>query len=65
MDYSVIGDTVNLAARLEGAAGADEIIISQATRNHIGNTFLLEKRKPIRVKGKVKPIQIYNVLGFK
>jgi len=64
MDYSVIGDTVNLAARLEGAAGADEIIISQATRNHIGNNFKLEKRKPIRVKGKEKPIQIYNVLGF-
>jgi len=65
MDYSVIGDTVNLAARLEGAAEADEIIISQATRNQIGNQFKLEKRKPIRVKGKVKPIQIYNVLGFK
>ena len=65
MDYSVIGDTVNLAARLEGAAGADEIIISQATRNQIGNQFKLEKRKPIRVKGKEKPIQIYNVLGFK
>jgi class 3 adenylate cyclase/PAS domain-containing protein len=65
MDYSVIGDTVNLAARLEGAAGADEIIISQATRNHIGNNFKLEKRKPIRVKGKEKPIQIYNVLGLK
>jgi len=65
MDYSVIGDTVNLAARLEGAAEADEIIISQATRDHIGNQFNLEKRKPIRVKGKEKPIQIYNVLGFK
>jgi len=65
MDYSVIGDTVNLAARLEGAAGADEIIISQSTRNQIGNQFKLEKRKPIRVKGKEKPIHIYNVLGFK
>jgi PAS domain S-box-containing protein len=65
MDYSVIGDTVNLAARLEGAAGAEEIIISQATRNHLGNNFKLEKRKPIRVKGKEKPIQIYNVLGLK
>ncbi|MDR2923107.1 MAG: PAS domain-containing protein [Treponema sp.] len=65
MDYSVIGDTVNLASRLEGAAEADEIIISQSTREHIGNHFALQKRPAIRVKGKVKPIQIYNVLGFK
>jgi len=65
MDYSVIGDTVNLAARLEGVAGADEVIISQATRDRLGDVFTLEKRDSIHVKGKEKPIQIYNVLGFK
>jgi class 3 adenylate cyclase len=65
MDYSVIGDTVNLAARLEGVAEADEIIISQSTRSQIGDIFDLEKRTAVRVKGKEKPIQIYNVLGIK
>ena len=64
MDYSVIGDTVNLAARLESVAGADEVIISGETRKQLGNIFCLEERKPVMVKGKVKPIEIYNVVGF-
>jgi PAS domain S-box-containing protein len=65
MDYSVIGDTVNLAARLEGVAAADEIIISHATRERLGDKFRLEKRPDVRVKGKEKPVRIYNVLGLK
>jgi class 3 adenylate cyclase len=65
MDYSVIGDTVNVAARLESVAGPDEVIISQTTRDQIGDVFNLEKREEVRVKGKEKPIQIYNVIGLK
>jgi adenylate cyclase len=65
MDYSVIGDTVNVASRLENTAGPDEIIISQATKDHLGDKFILEKRPEIRVKGKERSIQIYNVLGKK
>jgi class 3 adenylate cyclase len=65
MDYSVIGDTVNLAARLESIAGPDEVIIAHETRNQIKDRFLFEERPPVKVKGKDKPVKIYNILGRK
>jgi adenylate cyclase len=65
MDYTVIGDTVNIAARLEGVAGPGEIIITEDTRQHLGDVFKIEPREPVKVKGKSKPIPIYNVLGKK
>ncbi len=62
MDYSVIGDTVNIAARLEGVAGANEVIITEDTRDLLGDKFKLEEREPVSVKGKKKPLHIFNVV---
>jgi adenylate cyclase len=62
MDFTVIGDNVNLGARLCGAAKAGEVIISENTEKLLGDTdFNLKKLDPIQVKGKDKPIQIYRV----
>lgn len=62
MNYSVIGDTVNIAARLEGVAKAGEVIITESTRTLLGSAFKLEEREPVRVKGKAEPIRIYRAL---
>ena len=61
MDYTVIGDTVNLGARLCSAAKPYEIIISEYTARETSDKFNLEKLDPIMVKGKEKPINIFKV----
>jgi adenylate cyclase len=62
MDFTVIGDNVNLGARLCSAAAAGEVIISESTKKLLeGNNFQLTKLDPILVEGKEEPIQIYRV----
>ncbi len=62
MDFTVIGDNVNLGARLCGAAKAGEVIISENTEKLLsGTNYKLKKLDPIQVKGKEKPIQVYRV----
>lgn len=61
-DYTAIGDTVNLGARLEKQAQAGQIIISSFTREAIGDRFPLRPSTQIKVKGRKEPVQIYEVL---
>lgn len=51
MDYTAIGGVVNLASRLESAAGRDEILVSAETWSLVKQDVLGEIRPPIRVKG--------------
>lgn len=60
-DYTVMGDAVNLAARLESAAGTDQIIVSSATYNLARDLFVFNQLDPIYVKGKQEEIQIFEV----
>ena len=63
MDYTVIGDHVNLACRLCDVAEPGEIIISSNTEKHLTvNQFKLNKLDPIAVKGKEETIKIFQVM---
>jgi adenylate cyclase len=65
LDYTAIGDTVNLAARLESVAPPDTILISQATWRRVQHTVAAERLEPVQVKGKARPVPVYRVLGLK
>jgi adenylate cyclase len=61
LSYTVIGDTANTSARLCGIALAGQIIVSEATLAKLGNRFEVDELPPANLKGKEKPLRIYNV----
>jgi len=62
MDYTVIGDCVNVAARLEELAEGGEIVIGETTYLKNSGAFQFESRGEVYVKNKNAPVVCYNVL---
>jgi len=63
LEYTVIGDTVNTAARLESRADLNSVLISEATRNAIGDAFILQEMGDYQLKGKAQLVHTYKVIG--
>jgi adenylate cyclase len=64
MNYTVIGDDVNVAARLYNVAKGGEIIISETTYALCRDAVAVEALEPVAVKGKSRPIAIYRVTAL-
>src|SRR4029077_5793314 len=63
LNYTVIGDNVNTAARLYNVAKGGQIIISESTYEEVKDHFIVNELAPVSVKGKVEPLRNFEILG--
>jgi class 3 adenylate cyclase/tetratricopeptide (TPR) repeat protein len=64
-EYSVVGDAVNLAARLEDLSERGEILVGPDTYRLTAPLFDFEPLDPVRVKGKAEPVPVFRLLGLR
>jgi class 3 adenylate cyclase len=61
MDYTVVGDNVNVASRLESVSRAGEVCISESTYRDVEGLIAATKLEPVYVKNRMQPVHVYTV----
>jgi len=64
MDYTIIGNQVNAAKRIQECAREEQIVISHETWAHVRDKIHCIRQKPVTVKGLAKPVETWQVIGF-
>ena len=62
LDYTVVGDVVNTAARLQSIANASQIVISEQAYDQVKNSFNCKKIGDVSLKNKQQPVTVYEVV---
>jgi class 3 adenylate cyclase len=64
-EYTALGDTMNVSARMEAAAEPGQVVITANTFRFVRDAFDVEDLGEISVKGKAEPVHAYRVIGLK
>jgi adenylate cyclase len=65
LQYTAIGDAMNVASRLVNVAGSGEIIVSEDTYGHIRGRVEATALPPVKVKGKADELKVYRITGLR
>ncbi|MGD9366494.1 MAG: adenylate/guanylate cyclase domain-containing protein [Desulfobacteraceae bacterium] len=62
MEYTVIGDSVNVTARLNALAGPGEVVVSRQVKETLDEMMTTQSLGPQKIKGKIEPVEAFKVL---
>jgi len=65
LDYTAIGDTINTAKRIQENAKAGQVLLSESTYEQVKSWVVVNMLEPMKVKGRVQPVQVYELLDLK
>jgi class 3 adenylate cyclase len=63
LDYTVVGDMVNTAQRLQSVAGEEQIVITDESYEKVKDSFTCRSLGKVKVKNKTEPLALYEVLS--